>query len=470
MDRQRLLQEIRRIANDEKPEVIESESFLYHTKNRYLLENYIKNRLSGEKWHQLVRFALSDPSERIYMYDRLWRLVLKHKKFFDRYFMIKSENGTHHIPDRQTILNRLLTLCQEYFQIQKTIAVNLHFDFPHNINSSNYVIHKVHWEKTLVSSFNSLPIKFIITSKEKLFSTPENMLLILSAFWMYVESNKILRMYFDEPLTNLEKSILENIRIISSKIVVSFPFYEVTNIVRKLINLPNDDPTILLLELECEARIKKGLIKNLAYSNLLVWIKKFRELNVRLLTKKSTNFPLETLQNLDTIYEAWIFLEFRDFFYENKMLKKNERLNFNSFLITFEGKQIQFNYEKKFIRDNSVAWAVTSTPDFTVEYNDKVIAVFDAKNYKKSNDGKGEATHKMLGYMTNLDINYGGLFFPNFPSKEFIYSSINQKPRFHFDLKLSHYQLLPNGSSEVVKNKKEILCKISSEIFSRIKN
>ena len=39
-------------------------------------------------------------------------------------------------------------------------------------------------------------------------------------------------------------------------------------------------------------------------------------MNVRLISQNRTNFPLETLENLDTIYEAWIFFEFVDFFFK----------------------------------------------------------------------------------------------------------------------------------------------------------
>ena len=57
-------------------------------------------------------------------------------------------------------------------------------------------------------------------------------------------------------------------------------------------------------------RIKEGSIKEYyEYSRLLKWIKKFRDLGIRMVSHTLTNFPLDTLSNLDTIYEAWIFFE-----------------------------------------------------------------------------------------------------------------------------------------------------------------
>jgi hypothetical protein len=63
-----------------------------------------------------------------------------------------------------------------------------------------------------------------------------------------------------------------------------------------------------------------------------------------------------------------------------------------------------------------------------------IIAVFDAKNY--SADGRTEATNKRFAYLTNLDINYGGLFFPEFEYKDFVYPHEKQIRRYHFNLKL----------------------------------
>jgi hypothetical protein len=63
---------------------------------------------------------------------------------------------------------------------------------------------------------------------------------------------------------------------------------------------------------------------------------------------------------------------------------------------------------------------ITSKPDFTVIEGEKIVAIFDAKNYRPDDDQKNNATNKMLAYMTNLDANFGALFFPNFTYSEFV--------------------------------------------------
>jgi predicted component of viral defense system (DUF524 family) len=72
--------------------------------------------------------------------------------------------------------------------------------------------------------------------------------------------------------------------------------------------------------------------------------------------------------------------------------------------------KLRFYYEKKFLKESEHAWAVESLPDFSIMENNKIIAVFDAKNYGALSTSRG-ASHKMLAYMTNLDVGLDVLFF-----------------------------------------------------------
>ena len=72
--------------------------------------------------------------------------------------------------------------------------------------------------------------------------------------------------------------------------------------------------------------------------------------------------------------------------------------------------------------------------------------------------------------MANLDANFGALFFPNFNYSEFIYPRENDSPRYHFNLKLVHYNMKPSDSANAIKIKNEMISKILSEITDKIKN
>lgn len=99
---------------------------------------------------------------------------------------------------------------------------------------------------------------------------------------------------------------------------------------------------------------------------------------------------------------------------------------------------------------------------------DRIIAVFDAKNYDKDGGEKGDATNKMLAYLTNLDAGLGGLFFPNFETATFRFPGENNKPKHHFNLQLMHYNMKPSETPEALKAKHETLDSLSKEIVSRL--
>ena len=101
---------------------------------------------------------------------------------------------------------------------------------------------------------------------------------------------------------------------------------------------------------------------------------------------------------------------------------------------------------------------------------EKIIAIFDAKNYRPDIDQKNDATNKMLAYMTNLDANFDALFFPNFKYSEFVYPRENDCPKYHFNLKLVHYNMKPSDSENAIKIKNEMISKMLSEITGKIKN
>ena len=192
-------------------------------------------------------------------------------------------------------------------------------------------------------------------------------------------------------------------------------------------------------------------------------------MNVRLISQNRTNFPLETLENLDTIYEAWIFFEIVDFFSRQGVLSKLEiDIEPNFFEFQYEGRQIKFLYEIKFMKGGGHAWAVESWPDFTVMDGDTIIAVFDAKNYGASSGLRGEAAHKILAYLTNLDCGFGGLFFPNSDTEEFRFPEHNRIAKHHFNLHVGHFKMKPSSSSDAVTSKNETMEKIFFEIAERL--
>ena len=264
--------------------------------------------------------------------------------------------------------------------------------------------HKINWNETLRRANTAFPVSFETITRVRQFDSPENILFMLCMMWINRESERLLGLDFVQPLSEQEKQIITRIRESSKNIIVNFPFQEILESTKKYSKLTPYNDRITDLESQSRFRIKKGLIRNKKYTDLLNWIAKFKELNIRIITRTKTTLTLETLKDLDTLYEIWIFFEFIDYLkYERRLpvkikLQGKER----SFEFKYSGNTISIHYEKEF-NDDTFTWAGKPNPDFTVISNNSVIAVFDAKNYHRTSKLRPEATNKMLAYLAKLD-------------------------------------------------------------------
>ena len=157
----------------------------------------------------------------------------------------------------------------------------------------------------------------------------------------------------------------------------------------------------------------------MVYKDLFTWIEKFRELNISSVSSSTpTRHILESIKNLDTVYEAWIFMEFVDYLSEKNILVNFQLNRIPYCQFSYEGTLVTFWYEKSFSKGSDHAWALEHRPDFTAMIDKEILIVFDAKNYTKSiipSAAPTDTINKMLAYMMNLNTNYGGLILPNHP-------------------------------------------------------
>jgi len=190
MNRQELLSKIVQLHAKYKDSIFDDD-FPNFPGNEQLKHEFNKNKIAKEKWHQLTRFALSDPTERKYLYDRLLRLVLKHQSY-NQYFQVKTEVGTYYnMPDRQADFNRLRILFKEFFDIYRSIINRIHFDYPFETKPSSLIHGKINWDKTIRNSTTKFPLKFEVSYWEREFITPGNILLCLAAIWLNRESERL---------------------------------------------------------------------------------------------------------------------------------------------------------------------------------------------------------------------------------------------------------------------------------------
>jgi len=420
MDEEDLFEEIKRINSKDgeniKQAVLADNYFLKQPQYEYLNHAFKDSKFyeNGWKWHQLVRIVLEPKENRQYMYDRLLTLLLKHKRSYEDYFTLRTEEGVFQIPNPLADLNKLEILYQKYFQIYKNIKNQIHFDYPKNEHIGN-IRGKINWDKTIRISPTEFPMDFVTSISKKIFETPENILLVLCAEWMYRESNRLLQTKFEEPLTDYKKDLLRGISEKSKLILNHFPFNTVLNQSKKFWNLSYSDPRIKELEFKTKKRINQKLVRNQNYTKLIEWIEEFRELNIRRVSATTpTRHILESIENLDTVYEAWIFLEFVEYLHEQNVLINFQLGDHPNCEFECNGVTVTIWYEKTFTTRGSHAWAVEHRPDFVAMIDDEILGVFDAKNYGKSSSIT-DTQNKMLSYMNNLDSNFGALIYPNHP-------------------------------------------------------
>ena len=473
MNKQSLHDEIIRLHEEKgiKLDLLSDENFVDHEQYSYL-KDAKKEHYSGWKWRAVVRNVIDkDPETRRIMYQRLLNLLLRYRRTERDYFKMNTEVGNYILPDP---LNRLEILYKEYFEIYQKIINQIHFDFPKEEYSGNTIRGVINWSKTLQNSSTDFPLRFFSTIQNKKFETPGNILLVLCARWLNQESSKLLQKEFASPLDSYHRKLLRMIFENTERIIQNFSFPAVMNEAKRYWNLSYRDKKIRLLENNTEKRIRDGIVRNQNYSKLLKWIKKFRDLNITSLQgEKITKHPLESIRNMDTVFEAWIFFEFLDHVNKkgcNPTLHLNIDEDGDTFIdFSINEVNVKFYYERTFSTVGEFTWAVENRPDFTAMINNKIIAIFDAKNYQKTTN-TADARRAMLVYLMNLDQDFGALIFANYPKnshREDLKPNENSK-NISDKITLSLLRMHPSNDEKELQFKRETLDAMFNAIANRI--
>ena len=429
MNDQELINEIRKIKEGTKDQkgipskILCEEEFWGVEEYGYLATEWARSSFPKNKawnWRQFVTMALEDPGKRAYMYRRTVSLLSDFGDSYKKYFILKTENGLYHVPNFESRLNRLKLLYRDYFKIYENILTRIHFDYPKE-EQIGRIKGNINWTKTIQLSQTDFPLKFVTSISKKKFVTPENILLITCAYWMLKESKKLLEFNFDEELTETSKKILRDISKKSELILKTFPFNQVLEESKQFWNLPYDPPNVKIKQLESNTkeRIQQGKIRNTNYAKLLKWIEKFRDLSIKTIdNKSSTRNILQSLKNIDTIYEIWIFMEFVSYLKQrgDGVLRNFELGRYPKCEFVDNGNVVTFWFNKSFTLNHSpkFVWAKPHKPDFIAMMGNTVLGVFDAKNYVRGAE-LGPTQNVILAYMNNFNTSFGALFYPEDP-------------------------------------------------------
>ncbi|QLH11013.1 hypothetical protein [Nitrosarchaeum sp. AC2] len=357
MNRQELANEIIRLEKEQKiprSTLIRSE-FTLQPNFQYLDIEFRRVQRKNEKWHQFVRFVLTPKDEWKYMYERLAYLLRYHRENLDDYFVLKSGTTSNTMPDRMTDFIRFHKLFEEFFQIYSKIIRRMQVDYPTVEYSGQMIRGKIDWRKTLLKSNGQFPLSFEMNTWSREFATPENILLLLSTNWLNKESTKLINAKFSEPLQPDEIQILYDVESSTNRLIQNFPYMEIVKASKRFSKLiPQDNEITQLIE-DVEFRIKQGYIRNKGYLELLEWLKKLKELSLEFLSGNPSRFHIDSLADLDTIYEAWIFLELIDFcklkkHLDVKMIFGKTDSEHTFFEFKFDKHMIKIYYDRQFFK------------------------------------------------------------------------------------------------------------------------
>ena len=372
----------------------------------------------SEKWGAILReIRLWKDLNLRYMYARIMQLAQDYKGNYE-YFEAVTDYGTYVVPDRATLLNKLLHLSREIlFEIYPKIEQSLSYE-PDTLRVDDSVIRgRIDWNTTLentVRKSQKFPTSFVSLVPTQEFNTPENILLLVSLFWIKNNSLHLMRYYMPDELSKNELSKLNQIFTTADGILEHTILRLVQDNANHISEIGHGHGKVFELISHVTERIHLGVVNHSSYSQLLDWVKKYLSFNTERFARNLVNFRIERTRDVDTMYELWILFEIMrhldskfDMRYQPIIDAKNK---FCGFDISINGKKFKLKYQQSY--SGQVHERIE--PDYTMEKNDDEIPmILDAKNWMHE---KTAAKDKMIVYLVEMSSKNpakGILFFPN---------------------------------------------------------
>jgi len=457
--------------------------FLEHHKKlgekwiEYLEKNEIrKNDDIRKEWQQTIReIRFWEDQELDYMYEKIMALSRQILGKKVQYFTVETFSGKLTIPDRVQILNRLITLSNELLtKIYPSIMRLLNYKIDDEEIISSNIRGSVNWNKTIQHALKTSGgglVSFVSNLPTRSFQTPENMLLLLSIKLLNEDSKQIIDYQNKEYVSPEDKKIIWDVANRTKKILDEPFLSEIDKNFKKIKEIQNSPIEIKKILKYVEKNLQTQKTTQKEYYNLLKWTKNYIDFNVNRYQNLS-NFTLENIKDIDTMFELWILFEFVTY------LKKIYRANIkpitdvkkgetrlHGFEIEINEHKFNFMYDQEYKKIPLGAGGFESEenkikPDFTFEFGENCLCghkqsehhqkkgkinqcewkkgqndfdvrcrcdkfrkhipiVLDAKNWR--NENRMEAVRVMTWYLTNLNkykTKTGLLLFSNYKSNQ----------------------------------------------------
>jgi hypothetical protein len=387
----------------------------FKSKHKELSEKYqeeIEQKSDHKKWSSFLRgFRFWQDLGIPYMYKRTMQLSLRFTNKYDEFFKIESEIGSFTLPTRLDKFLKISLIAKEFVhEIYPSIEKNINFKSEMIVETNQTIQGTVDWNGTILNSLQrgeSHPTQFTCLINQNNFETSENILALICLLKLHDDLESLVFNTNEIEYVKKESRMILDLKMRIDFLIshthmkdfaAKYEKYRYSNLKSKVIKD---------YENETRENIEKGKIRQKSYSDLLMWLKKYKGYNLEGIMQKYGEFPIQHERSLDTMYELWIYFEILNYFKNQNDVKilssmKNSSGGFAGFEIEMLGKKLKFKFQ-----DDRTGWTgEKSTPDFTIEMDGEIPIIMDPKNY--STTQTGDAFHKMLGYMVNL-----GKFNPN---------------------------------------------------------
>jgi len=411
----------------------------------------VKSKDRSKKWRQILReIRYWEDQELDYMYQRIMGIS---RQFIDKnsYFEQQTKSGKGTIPDRTTILNRLIEMANSLLsEIYPSVIRLINYRINDEEILSPTIRGNVNWQKSIqyaMKNSGGVPTAFVCSVPTKSFATTENLLLYLAIMWLHNDAIKLIHYQKTEYISVEERKKIWQIINTTQRVLDSPLLSEIhkeTDLIKSFTSPTNKIKSVLD---SVENQIKLYKFQQADYLKLTKWIRQYLDFNVNRY-RNLINFSFEQLEDFDKMFELWILFEMMAYLKRNynakvkPIIKKKKlkgfRFEINNHIFTlYHEKYYKVPIGKSGLNlpENQI------DPDYTIENNQecccgntiqtrfddenrhckcgnftpKVELIMDAKNWRNSN--RMEAVQKMAWYMIQMN-KYGPktviLFFSNY--------------------------------------------------------
>ena len=413
-------------------------------------ELHKKHRDRGPYWRKLVReIRYWEDQEIDYMYQRvmsLSRSILK-----NQYFEVQTHSGGVTIPDRTSVLNRLVELADKLLSdIYPSILRLVHYRIDTVEIHTPSVRGNINWNETILKALKTsagIPTMLVCNSPERSFSAPENLLLYMAVTWVF---NDAVHLYGSQKAGSISDEDRKSIWMVlksSERILHSFLLTEIGKNSSVLKQITGPTPRIKPTLASIERRLKHSVNPQASYLQLIAWMRQYVDFNVNRYHDLA-NFTFQRTEDFDTMFELWVLLEMASHIGRMPAVRIRPLIEAGKpvgFRFKVKNRIFTLQYEKHYKAPMGKSeFNNLVNPDYTVEVNGqcrcgntvrvdfdddtiplcecgnfapKVELIMDAKNWRNKN--RMEGVQKMVWYMVQMNWyrpNTGILFFSNYES------------------------------------------------------